>query len=142
MLRENLRRAVVCGCVALLVLTGAAGLEAQDNFQALADAASAPREAGRADDAITGYRRAVALRPDWAEGWWYLGTMQYDQDHYTDAIPALRKIVELSPGLGAAWGFLGLSEFETKDYTDSLAHLEKARTIGIADDEELARVSA
>ncbi len=145
MLREDLRRAVVCGCVALLVLSGgrqATGLQAQDNFQALADAASAAREAGRADDAISDYRRAVALHPDWAEGWWYLGTMQYDQDHYADAIPALRKIVELSPGLGAAWGFLGLSEFETKDYTDSLAHLEKALTIGIADDEELARVSA
>jgi len=115
---------------------------AQDNFEAVASAASAAREAGHSDEAISDYRRAVALRPDWVEGWWYLGTMQYDRDHYAEAIPALRKVVELSPGLGAAWAFLGLSEFETKDYSKALTDLTKARSIGIGDDAELARVSA
>ena len=145
MLREHLRRAVMCGCMALLVVNGgrAAAWQAsgQESFQALAQAASAAREAGRADEAVQDYSRAVALHPDWAEGWWYLGTMQYDQNQYAGAIQALRNLVALSPNLGAAWAFLGLSEFETRDYANALTHLEKAQTIGVADDAELARVT-
>jgi tetratricopeptide (TPR) repeat protein len=145
MFSERLRCPAVLCCLVLLIVCGerqATCQQTNESFQALAAAASAAREAGRADEAIRDYQRAAALRPDWAEGWWYLGTMQYDQDRYADAIPALKKLAALSPDLGAAWGFLGLSEFETKDYGNALAHLEKAQSIGIADDVELARVSA
>ena len=135
------RLAVLC-CAAVLMICGRGEpASAQDNFPAVAQAASDARAAGRNDEAIRDYSQAVALRPDWAEGWWYLGTMQYDQDHYAEAIPALKKLVQLSPGLGSAWAFLGLSEFETRDYNNALAHLTKAQTIGITDDTELARVS-
>ena len=66
---------------------------------------------------------------------------QYDRDRYAEAIPALRKLVQFAPNLGSAWAFLGLSEFETHDYDSSLTDLEKAHSIGVADDQELARVS-
>jgi tetratricopeptide (TPR) repeat protein len=112
-----------------------------DSFQAAAEAAANAREAGKTDEAIREYARAVALRPDWAEGWWYLGTIGYDRDRYAEAIPALRKLVAIAPNLSSAWAFLGLSEFETHDYESSLADLEQAHSIGIADDAELARVS-
>src|SRR5277367_3535459 len=150
MFSERLRWSALCCCMALLIACGenraasaqtAAG-STQENFQTLAEAASAAREAGRPDQAIEDYTRAVALRPDWAEGWWYLGTMQYDRDHYSEAIPPLRKLIQLSPELGPAWSFLGLSEFETKDYGNALEHLERAQSLGNADDPELARVSA
>jgi tetratricopeptide (TPR) repeat protein len=142
MLIERLRRFALFCCAALLFFAGITRpARAQDDFQAIATAASAAREGGRADEAIRDYSRAVALRPDWTEGWWYLGTMQYDQDHYAEAIPPLTKLVGLSPDLGAGWAFLGLSEFETRDYKNSFEHLQKAQTIGIADDPDLARVS-
>ncbi|HZD48923.1 MAG TPA: tetratricopeptide repeat protein [Silvibacterium sp.] len=144
---ERLCRPGLLSAIALLMFCGGNGLvfgqeQPQDNFQALGAAASAAREAGHADEALRDYSRAVALQPDWAEGWWYLGTMQYDRDHYADAIPPLRKLVEISPDLGAAWAFLGLSEFETRDYANALTHLEKVQTLGVADDPDLARVSA
>lgn len=142
MLAQRLRRFVFCCCAALLFFSGLAGQTwAQQDFQTVAAAASAAREGGRTDEAIRDYSRAVALRPDWAEGWWYLGTMQYDQDHYADAIPSLKKLVEFSPDLGSGWAFLGLSEFETQHYTDALAHLRQAQALGVTDDPELARVS-
>jgi predicted Zn-dependent protease len=150
MLPERLRRPAVLCCLALLMVCGerpgvcrqTGQTSAQENSQPLAEAATAAREAGNADEAIRDYNRALALRPDWAEGWWYLGTMQYDRDRYAEAIPALQKLVGLAPGLGAGWSFLGLSEFETKDYADALDHLQKAQSVGVADDPELARVSA
>jgi tetratricopeptide (TPR) repeat protein len=150
MFLERFRWSILYCCIALLIACGegratcgqSTAPAAQDNFQRLAESATAAREAGRADQAIHDYTRAVALRPGWAEGWWYLGTMQYDRDHYSEAIPALRKLVQLSPDLGAAWSFLGLSEFETKDYANSLADLQKAQSLGTGDDPELGRVSA
>src|SRR5271170_1419830 len=149
MLLERLRWSALCCCMALLIPYGenrAAGAQTaagstQENFQILAEAASAAREAGRPDQAIEDYTRAVALRPDWAEGWWYLGTMQYDRDHYPEAIPPLQKLAQLSPDLGPAWSFLGLAEFETKDYASALEHLERAHSLGNGDDPELGRVS-
>ena len=137
----------MCCCVAFFILFGehrvgfGQALGAGETFQAAADSAASAREAGKADEAIRDYGRAVSLRPDWAEGWWYLGTIEYDRDRYAAAIPALRKLVAIAPNLGSAWAFLGLSEFETHDYDSSLTDLEKAHSIGVADDQELARVS-
>ena len=42
------------------------------------------------DDAIRCYRSALKLQPHWAEGWWYLDTLNYDADNYAEAIPALQ----------------------------------------------------
>jgi hypothetical protein len=42
-------------------------------FDALVKDAAAAREAGRLDDAIALYRKAVRQKPDWIEGHWYIG---------------------------------------------------------------------
>jgi tetratricopeptide (TPR) repeat protein len=112
----------------------------QADFNAVAKAATAAREAGEAPVAIENYRRAVAIRPDWQEGWYYLGTLQYEADRYAEAIPAFQTLVQLAPAIGPAWNFLGLCEFETKDYANALLHLEKGQKLG-GDDPEIARVS-
>jgi tetratricopeptide (TPR) repeat protein len=111
------------------------------SFDSLAKSAAAAREAGKPEEAVRDYQRAVKIRPDWEEGWWYLGTLQYDADHFADAIPALRKVVQLDPALGPAWNFLGLCEFETHDYSSSLQHLQKGQELGTGDDPEVARVA-
>jgi tetratricopeptide (TPR) repeat protein len=112
-----------------------------NSFDTLAKSATAEREAGKTDRAIADYQRALQLRPDWQEGWFYLGTLQYDADRYAQAIPAFRKLVELAPAIGPAWNFLGLCEFETRDYANSLLHLEKGQKLGAGDDPEIAQVS-
>jgi tetratricopeptide (TPR) repeat protein len=111
------------------------------DFEALAKLASAARDAGRSDEAIQDYKHALEIRPEWEEGWWYLGTLEYDGDHYAEAIPAFRKLVELVPSAGPAWNFLGLCEFETRDYGDSLEHLKKGQIFGDGDDPEISRVA-
>ena len=93
------------------------------------------------EDAIRFYRRAVEIRPDWDEGWWYLGSLYYDTDHYAQAIPAFQKLIELNPKLGLAWDLLGLSEYETKDYTNSLVHLKRGQELGLEDNLEAVKVA-
>ena len=109
-------------------------------FTALAAQANEARESDRLDEAVVLYRKALALRPAWAEGWWYLGTLLYDQDDYTSAAGALRKAVELSPQSGNAVAMLGLSEAKLGRDGDAMQHLEKGRTLGVGGDESLRRV--
>ena len=70
---------------------------AGDGFDDLAKSAAAARDANNVEVAVQNYQRAVAIRPDWQEGWWYLGTLQYDDNHYPEAIAALQKLVLLAP---------------------------------------------
>lgn len=113
----------------------------QPSFADLEKLATAARESGNTDEAVRDYQRAVEIRADWEEGWWYLGTLQYDADRFADAIPALEKVVQLDPANGPAWNFLGLCEFELRDYEKSLQHLQKGQELGTGDDPEISRVS-
>jgi predicted Zn-dependent protease len=117
------------------------GTGVRNAFDTIARAATGEREAGKTAEAIADYRRALELRPAWQEGWWYLGTLQYDSDHYAEAVPAFQQLTQLAPGMGPAWNFLGLCEFETKDYANALVHLEKGQALGSDDDPEIARVA-
>jgi tetratricopeptide (TPR) repeat protein len=111
------------------------------DFNSVSAAAATERESGKTDDAIRDYQRGVQLRADWAEGWWYLGTLLYERKQFPEARSAFEQVVQLLPDMGAAWNFLGLCEFEEQAYDKSLTSLEKGRTLGGADDPEIARVA-
>jgi tetratricopeptide (TPR) repeat protein len=111
------------------------------NFESESALATSAREAGRSADAVRAYRAALEIRPDWDEGWWYLGTLNYDADQFPEAIPALRRFAELDPNVGPGWAFLGLSEFETAAYDDSFGHLQRARSLGFAEDPSVEKVA-
>jgi len=89
-------------------------------FEAIAHQAEVARSENRVQDAIRLYRQGTRLRPSWTEGWWYLGTLLYDQDRFSEA-----NIVFQHVFAGAAYGwpahaFLGLCEYETGNYDDAL----------------------
>ena len=133
-------RRITLAC--LMLVCSFAAPQSADDFSAIVQSANAAREAGNADQAIHDYKRALAQRPDWAEGWWDLGMTQYENNQYVDAITSLRKLTELQPRLAPAWDILGLSEFETGDYSTAFADLEKASALGGTNDPEIAHVSA
>lgn len=130
--------------VVLLLLWCAASAQpgSQTSFSDLAQAATAEREAGKAEESLRDYQRALALKPDWTEGWWYLGTLNYDADRFAEARAAFERVTQQDPSLGAAWSFLGLCEFELKNYAGAREHLEKGATLGNGDDPELEKVAA
>jgi tetratricopeptide (TPR) repeat protein len=103
------------------------GIGAAQDFASLAARASAAREAGDAGEAAALYRQAVGVKPDWAEGWWYLGMAAYDADAYPACREAFAKFLELQPGSAPASAILGLCEFQTGAYGEALRHLAAAR---------------
>jgi len=111
-----------------------------DDFQSLARTAAAARDQNNAVEAIHSYQEALRLQPDWQEGLWNLGVLEYEQDHYAKAIPAFQRLTQLAAQAGPAWNFLGLCEYETKAYDNALQHLSKGKELGGVDDPELLRV--
>ena len=96
------------------------------------------REAGRLEDAIELYRKAVAAKPDWVEGWWYLATLLYDRDRYAEAVPAFKRVTVLQPQAGAPFVMLGLCEFKVGNYDDALGHIHKGQQIGVGENQDLS----
>ena len=109
-------------------------------FDRAAAAATEARAQNRTADAIALYRHAIALRPSWQEGWWFLGELLYDDDQYAEARDSLRRLIALDQTSGPGFALLALCEFETKEYDKSLNHIYQARRIGLGDDPQVRRV--
>jgi tetratricopeptide (TPR) repeat protein len=104
------------------------------SFDDLAAQAQAAMDAERVPEAIRLYQRATTLRPDWAEGWWHLGTLLFDAGRFPEAHDAFAHFVvveQKQPGPG--YGMLGLSEFHLKHYHNALAALERGIQVGLGD---------
>lgn len=119
-----------------------AGQTKSSTFTTLSAQADAARTAERFDEAVSLYRKALALRPGWAEGWWWLGTIQYERNAYEEAATAFRKVTLLPPPNGTAFVMLGLSEFELGRDALALAHIQKGLDIGVSKDITFRQVAA
>src|SRR6185437_136690 len=80
------------------------------------------------------------IKPKWPEGWWYIGAIFYQRDLYPQARDAFQNLVALEPDRGPASAMLGLCLFQTGEYERAAVALERARTSGVNDNSELARV--
>lgn len=89
------------------------------------------------------YAQAVQARPDWQEGWWYLGVLRYSANQYPEAIDAFSHLLALAPHAAPAMALRGLCEFETGSYDDSLRDLDMSVAHGAANqprNEEILRL--
>ena len=101
-----------------------------ENFDDLAARAQAEVDSNPGE-AVALYRKALDIRPDWAEGWLYMGGDLYRLQRFPEARDAFRKGVALAPQLGMAFGFLGLSEYELGDLHQALADIMKGESLGL-----------
>ncbi len=111
------------------------------SFATLSKQAGEARDADRLEEAIALYTKALSLQPSWAEGWWSLGTLQYDQNQYADAARAFEKLIVLQPENGTAHAMLGLCQFELGKDETALRNLLAAQRLGVLRDEQLRNVA-
>lgn len=109
-------------------------------FSGLVAEAQAAREAGHSDEALRLYRQALELKPGWAEGWWFTGTIYYEGDQYEKGRDAYRHLLSNEPNMATGWAMLGLCEFQTKQYDEAMAHLQRADALGLGGHEEIRDV--
>lgn len=108
---------------------------------AVAQQAAKARDEGRLDEAVALYRRAVAVQPNWAEGWWNLGTLQYDGNAFAPARDAFSHLLKLDSSVVPAWALRGLCEFELKEYKPSMDDMQRALRMGLDKPPQLAKVT-
>ncbi|MGD0616485.1 MAG: tetratricopeptide repeat protein [Bryobacteraceae bacterium] len=121
---------VVFGC--LLTMGAVAAQDGGGEFEDLSRQAEAQLDLNPAEAAGL-YRKALALRPDWAEGWLYMGACLFRTGHYAQARDAFRKGVPLQPGKGTPVAFLGMTEYELGDYKAAIADIVRGESLGLAD---------
>ncbi len=130
-------RTILC-CLSLSSFV--AFCEPPQQFDSVAAQAAQARDAENLDEAVKLYRQAVQLRPDWAEGWWYLGTIAYDHGQFQQAVDALSKATTLAPRDANAFAMLGLSEAKLNQDQRALTHLAQALTLGVGDEANMRHV--
>lgn len=129
------RRACHLLVVALSVLAflpGAAGQISADSQNDLVEQASAARMQNDVPRAIELYTQAVSRNPQWPDGWWFLGSLQYGTGAYIAARDALSHYIEMIPNAGPAFALRGLCEFETGEYPEALADIHRGIALGAA----------
>jgi predicted Zn-dependent protease len=132
--RSGLRQAR-SSCSALILLLSITPLipaqtSAKEQFEDLARRAEAALDS-RPEEAAGLYKQALAIRPDWPEGWLYMGGALYQAGRYAEATDALRKGIGLAPAVGTGWALLGLSESRLEDQDQALADIRKGEELGL-----------
>jgi tetratricopeptide (TPR) repeat protein len=131
--------------VALLTFSGPLSWAQQPStfpkdFDQVAAQAEQARNTNRIEEAIELYRKALSLRPRWAEGWWHLGTLLYERDAFADAAVSFDRATTLSPKVGTTWVMLGLCEFKLGRFNDALKHIQHGRRLGTSAEPQFQHV--
>jgi tetratricopeptide (TPR) repeat protein len=121
--------------IGLFALVAAPYLRAQttagDQFDDLSRRAQAALDS-HPEEAAQLYKQALAIRPDWPEGWLYMGGALYQSGRYAEATDALRKGLGLAPVFANGWALLGLSESQLDDPDQALADIRKGEELGLS----------
>jgi tetratricopeptide (TPR) repeat protein len=125
----------------LLLLNSSSALSAQKTFEQISKQADSARASDQITEAIGLYREAVKLRPGWIDGWWWLGSLLYEQDRFEEAVPAFKKFVAITPKKAPGFAFLALCEYETHDFASSLQHFAEWGGGGSPGDDALLDVA-
>jgi len=84
---------------------------------------------GDADGAIAHYRRAVELRPSYAEAHYNLGRLLVQKGQIDEAIAHYEKALEINPADAEAHNNLGTTLFASGRVDEAIAHYRKALAI-------------
>ena len=115
-------------------------VNSEAQFERFVKQADEARLADRFEDALALYGEALKIKPKWPDGWWYVGAIFYQKDLYAQARDAFQNLVALEPERGPAWAMLGLCLFQTAEYERAAISLQRARSLGVNDNSELAGV--
>lgn len=136
-------RTAIFACVVWPLVLGSAASAAQtspNTFDQLVAQANSARQQNDSAEAIYLYQKAVKMDPKWSDGWWFLGSLQYQASAYGSATQALSHYIDLMPNAAPAYALRGLCEFELAQYPPSLQDIQHAISLGAADNPHNAGV--
>jgi len=130
-LRELIHGCALAGGL-LVLLPLYAPAQTPHGFDDVVQQTTSARERDDVPQAIALYQQALQRKPSWPDGWWFLGSLQYEAGAYGAGRDALSHYLDLVPDAAPAWALRGLCEFETGDYPQSLADVQRGLSLGAA----------
>jgi len=82
--------------------------------------------AGRLDEALKAFEKAIALQPDCAEHWTGLGAVLVDLKRAEDALLSFRHALRLDPRHVNAENWCGLVLYRAERFAEALAHFDRS----------------
>lgn len=82
--------------------------------------------AGKLDAAVSQYRNAIAIHPDFAEALNNLGVALKDQNRFREAVVEYQRALKLRPDRADIWNNLGDSLHSLGDTVSAITHYQKA----------------
>jgi protein O-mannosyl-transferase len=83
-------------------------------------------KAGRRDDAVAEYRKALAILPSYGDAHCALGTILYHQEKYDDALAEYKLALNYEPGLAAAHNQIGAILDHWGRHDEAMEHYKQA----------------
>ncbi|MBU4583271.1 MAG: tetratricopeptide repeat protein [Proteobacteria bacterium] len=85
-------------------------------------------EKGQYDEAIKNAKQGIALNPNNAPSWYWLGVAYYNKGQYEEAIQPFKKVIELKPEglLQSSYSFLGSTYLQKGNYDEAILSYNKA----------------
>ena len=96
---------------------------------AVVGSASVYQALSKSDKAEQTYRRAIAMRPQYARNYSLLGTFYVGQGRYAEAAEMFEKVISISPDSFQGYSNLGGIEIYQSRYPDAILTLEKSIAI-------------
>ncbi len=124
--------AIATVCVFLALRLPAAGQANPASFSDMVANANAARDVNDIPRAIDLYQQALKLNSQWADGWWFIGSLEYGTGDYARAEESLSRYLELNQNAAPALAIRGLCEFEIGEYPKSLKDIQQALALGAA----------
>jgi tetratricopeptide (TPR) repeat protein len=101
----------------------------RDSFQAILTQGNSLFFAGRYEEAITFYDRAVKIEPGSHEAWYNRGVSLEELGRYEEAIASYERAVEIKPDSRKAWYHRGDSLYDLGRYKEAIASYNQALEI-------------
>lgn len=105
----------------------------------IAQKAEAAQQAGRPEEAIGLYRRGLEANPAWADGWWHLALLWYDQGKCVEAEEADRHFIAMYPESGPAHALMGVCLYNNGEFDKALDNLQRAPERSLSGNKALFR---
>jgi superkiller protein 3 len=89
------------------------------------------------DQALAEYQKAVDIKPDYAKGYYNIGSVYREKKKIDEAIASFQKALEINPKYAEAHYALAVIYYERSEFKTAIEHLDQAAKLGMSIDPKL-----
>jgi superkiller protein 3 len=89
------------------------------------------------DQALSEYQKAIEIKPDYAKGYYNIGSVYRQKKKLEEAIASFQKALEINPKYAEAHYALAVIYYEKQEFKLAIEHFDQAGKLGMVVDPKL-----